>query len=81
MRLARENDADPLIQRGFVVTKRTLLCQAISHRSASLLRASRIVSAGGVPPSGVRAEGVGFAVEALQGLHGGRDQEVIGELR
>ena len=36
---------------------------------------------GGVPPSGVRAEGVGFAVEALQGLHGGRDQEVIGELR
>lgn len=45
MRLARENDADPLIQRGFVVTKRTLLCQAISHRSASLLRASRIVSA------------------------------------
>ena len=38
-------------------------------------------SVGGVPPSGVRAEGVGFAVEALQGLHGGRDQEVIGELR
>ena len=38
-------------------------------------------SLGGVPPSGVRAEGVGFAVEALQGLHGGRDQEVIGELR
>ena len=39
------------------------------------------MAAGGVPPSGVRAEGVGFAVEALQGLHGGRDQEVIGELR
>ena len=36
---------------------------------------------GGVPPSGVRAEGVGFAVGALQGPHGGRDQEVIGELR
>ena len=36
---------------------------------------------GGVPPSGVRAEGVGFAVGALQGPHGRRDQEVIGELR
>jgi hypothetical protein len=36
---------------------------------------------GGVPPSGVRAEGVGFAVGALQGPHGGRDREVIGELR
>ena len=36
---------------------------------------------GGVPPSGVRAEGVGFAVGALQGPHGGRDQEVIGELQ
>ena len=36
---------------------------------------------GGVPPSGVRAEGVGFAMVALQGHHGGRDQEVIGELR
>lgn len=42
----------------------------------------RLIAAnGGVPPSGVRAEGFGFAVEALQGLHGGRDQEVIGELR
>ena len=38
-------------------------------------------SHGGVPPSGVRAEGVGFAVGALQGPHGGRDREVIGELR
>ncbi len=38
-------------------------------------------SEGGVPPSGVRGEGVGFAVGALQGPHGGRDQEVIGELR
>ena len=28
---------------------------------------------GGVPPSGVRAEGVGFAVGALQGPHGGRE--------
>ena len=36
---------------------------------------------GGVPPSGVRAEGFGFAVVALQGHHGGRDREVIGELR
>ena len=36
---------------------------------------------GGVPRSGVRAEGLGFAVGALQGTHGGRDQEVIGELR
>ena len=40
-----------------------------------------IILEGGVPPSGVRAEGVGFAVGALQGPHGGRDQEVIGELR
>jgi len=38
-------------------------------------------SAGSVPPSGVRAEGLGFAVGALQGPHGGRDREVIGELR
>ncbi len=36
---------------------------------------------GGVPPSGVRAEGIGFAVGALQGTHGGRNREVIGELR
>ena len=36
---------------------------------------------GGVPPSGVRVESIGFAVVALQGHHGGRDREVIGELR
>ena len=39
------------------------------------------MTVGGVPRSGVRAEGLGFAVGALQGTHGGRDQEVIGELR
>ena len=39
------------------------------------------VGVGGVPPSAVRAEGVAFAVGALQGTHGGRNREVIGELR
>ena len=39
--------------------------------------------AGGVPPSGVRAEAPGFALQApaCGGLQGGRDREVIEELR
>jgi len=46
-----------------------------------MFRQSDILMIGRVPSSGVRAWDFGFAVVALQGHHGGRDREVIGELR